>query len=302
MLATLLVISLAVFAAFEIIPGDPALSRLGKTATPEALFALREQMGLNSPFIVRYFKWITGCLHLDFGMSYSYMMPVSELVLSKLPITLMLTLLSILITIVVSVPVGIFLAKHADGIPDRIGYSTNQFIMALPSFFLGIIITYAFGFVLNMFKPGNYISYDSDFLGFLGYMVFPALSIAIPKCAMSVNFLRSAIITEAGKNYVRTAYSRGNSTMDVMYHHVLRNTMMPMVTFWGMVVIDMIAGTIVVEQVFSIPGLGRMLIGSISNRDYPVVEAIIFLIAVIVLLCNFLTDFIYRLLDPRQKS
>ncbi len=299
MCATLLVVSFFVFAAFAIIPGDPATSLLGTNATQESVAQLREQMGLNRPFLVRYGEWVGSFLCGDLGESYSYHIPVSSMIVEKLPITMMMSLIALLLTIICSVPLGVLLAKYTGSKLDKVGYAANQVMMSIPAFFLGIIFTYVFGLVLKWFRPGGYVSYTKDFWGFLKYLIMPSIAIAIPKCAMAVKLIRSSILTEAKKDYVRTAYSRGNSTTEVLYRHVLRNAMLPVVTFWGMAFTDMIAGSIVVEQVFNIPGLGRILLTSISNRDFPVVEAIIILIAVLVLATNFLVDILYRVLDAR---
>ncbi len=302
MLLTLLAVSFIVFAAFEIIPGDAAVSRLGSNATKESVEALRAQMGLDRPFMIRYLSWLAGFVKGDLGTSYSYNMPVSSMILEKLPITITLTIISMILTIGVSIPLSLLIAKYAGSKFDKVSYGVNQFAMAIPSFFLGILMSWFFGMVLKWFSPGGYISYKKNFGGFLSYLILPAIAIAIPKCAMSIKLLRSAILTEAGKDYVRTAYSRGLSTMEVLYRHVLKNAMIPLITFWGMAVADMIAGSIVVEQVFNIPGLGRILLTSISNRDYPVVEAVILLIAFVVLLMNFIVDVLYRVVDPRLRK
>lgn len=168
-------------------------------------------------------------------------------------------------------------------------------------FFSGILITLLFGLILHLFTPGGYVSYTKSIPGFLGYLFFPALAIALPKAAMAVKLLRSSIVQEMRQDYARTAYSRGNSTRNVMYRHLLKNAMIPVVTFLGMALADMIAGSIIIEQVFNIPGLGRILLTSISNRDYPVVEAIIVLLAFLVIFINFLVDFIYKKIDPRIR-
>ena len=299
MCITLLVVSFFVFAAFEIIPGDAVVSQLGTNATQEKVEQLREEMGLNRPFMVRYGEWVWNFVRGDLGESYSYHMPVSSMILEKIPITMTMSVMALILTMVCSVPIGVFLAKHTGSCADKIGYAANQMIMAVPAFFLGILFTYLFGLILKWFRPGGYVSYTKDFWGFFKYMIMPSIAIAIPKCAMSVKLIRSSILTESKKDYVRTAYSRGNSTTQVLYRHVLKNAMLPVVTFWGMAFTDMIASSIVVEQVFNIPGLGRILLTSISNRDFPVVEAVILLIAVLVLVTNFLVDILYRILDSR---
>ena len=299
MLVTLLLISFLVFLAFDIIPGDAAMAQLGTEATPERLEALREEMGLNKPLIERYFIWLVAFLQGDYGNSYKYNMPVADMISSKLPITIIMSLISFAIMVLVSLPVGIYTAKHNGKRIDRCMTVFNQVMMAVPHFFLGIIITYVFGLVLKLFVPGNYVSYEKDFGAFLSYIIFPCIAIAIPKIAMSVKLLKSSCVEEARKDYVRTAYSKGNNTSKVLYRHVLRNAMIPVVTLWGMTLADMLVGSIVIEQVFNVPGIGRILLTSISYRDYPVVQAIIVLIAVVVIVTNFCVDMIYQWIDPR---
>ncbi|MBQ2610517.1 MAG: ABC transporter permease [Butyrivibrio sp.] len=299
MIITLVVVSLCVFLAFSIIPGDPALKKLGTEASPELIAQTREQMGLNDPVIVRYFRWFGAFLQGDMGKSYNYSVPVAGMILNKIPITLTMAIMSFLLTIVVSIPVGIITAKHEGGILDRVVTVINQVIMAVPPFFSGILITFIFGMIFKFFKPGGFISYSEDFAGFVGYLIFPSIAVALPKIAMTVKMLRGSVIDEAKKDYTRTAYSRGNNTNGVLYRHVLKNALIPVITFLGMLLADMIAGSIVIEQVFGIPGISRILLTSISNRDYPVVEAIIMGIAMIVIVTNLLVDIIYRIVDPR---
>lgn len=299
MLITLFAVTLFVFLAFHVISGDPVTSMLGTTATPEKVEALREEMGLNDPVLIQYGRWAAGFLTGDMGTSYSYRMPVSQMVADKIPVTLTLTVMAFLIMVIIAVPLGIYTARHEGGIADRSIYIINQVIMAFPPFFAGILITLLFGRIFRLFTPGGYVSYQTDFGGFIGYMVFPAIAIALPKAAMAVKLLRSSVISEKNSDYVRTAYSRGNTTKAVLYKHVLKNALIPVITFLGMALADMIAGSIIIEQVFSIPGLGRILLTSISNRDYPVVMAIIVCIGMLVLVVNMVVDMIYGLIDPR---
>ena len=299
MLVTLLAVSFLVFLALSIIPGDAATNMLGTQATQESIEALREEMGLNDPFFVQYFRWLFGCLKGDFGTSYSYHMSVSSLIMDKLPITITLTIFSFIIIFVVSIPLGVFIAKHSGGVIDRVLTVLNQIIMSIPAFFSGIIITLVFGLILGLFTPGGFVSYKTDVAGFLGYLMFPSVAIAIPKISMTVKLLKESILEEYKKEYVRTAYSRGNSTTQVLYKHVLKNALIPVITFLGMTLADIVAGSIVIEQVFGIPGIGRILLTSISNRDFPVVQAIIIILAVIILVINFIVDIIYHKVDPR---
>lgn len=299
MIVTLLAVSFLVFLALSIIPGDAATNMLGTQATPESIVALREELGLNDPFFVQYFRWLFGCFTGDFGTSYSYHISVASLIMDKLPITITLTLMSFLIIFVISIPLGVFIAKHTGGVIDRVLTVLNQIVMSIPPFFSGILITLVFGLILGLFTPGGFVSYKSDIPGFLGYLIFPSIAIAIPKISMTVKLLKESILEEYKKEYVRTAYSRGNSTTQVLYKHILKNAIIPVITFLGMTLADIVAGSIVVEQVFGIPGLGRILLTSISNRDYPVVQAIIIILAVIILVINFIVDIIYQKVDPR---
>lgn len=299
LIATLAVVSFLVFAAFAVIPGDPATSMLGTQATPEKVEALREEMGLNDPLMERFGSWALHFIQGDLGTSYSYQMPVSSMIGEKIPVTLALTAMAFLMMVAIAVPTGIFCARHAGGFLDRSITVVNQVIMAIPPFFSGILITLFFGLILHWFTPGGYVSYTQSAGRFLGYLIFPALAIALPKAAMAVKLLRSSVLEEMKLDYVRTAYSRGNRTKSVLYRHVLKNALIPVVTFLGMTLADMVAGSIIIEQVFNIPGLGRILLTSISNRDYPVVQAIIVCIAFLVIFVNFTVDLIYKLVDPR---
>ncbi|MBQ6416349.1 MAG: ABC transporter permease [Butyrivibrio sp.] len=299
MIVTLVVVSFCVFLAFNVIPGDPALRKLGTEASQELIEQTRQQMGLNDPLLVRYARWFTSFLHGDMGTSYNYNVPVAGMIIDKIPITLTMAIMSFLLTILVSIPLGITTAKHENGLLDKTITITNQIIMAIPPFFSGILITFIFGMIFKLFTPGGFVSYTEDMSKFIRYLIFPSVAIALPKIAMTVKMLRSSLLDEAEKDYTRTAYSRGNNTSGVLYRHVLKNAMIPVITFLGMLLADMVAGSIVIEQVFSIPGISRILLASISNRDYPVVQAIIMGISAIVIVINLFVDIIYRIIDPR---
>ncbi|MDD6058707.1 MAG: ABC transporter permease [Clostridiales bacterium] len=301
-LITLLIVSFLLFLAFELIPGDPALAKLGTEATPEQVAQLREKMGLDRPLLERYASWVWSFFQGDFGISYDYGIPVASMVLDKLPITLTMTGMAFLIMLLLSIPMGIFTAKHSGGRLDSVLSSINQVVMSIPSFFTGILIMILFGIILRLFTPGNFVSYKEDWGRFLSYMLFPSVAVALPKAAMAVKMLRSALLTELKHDYTRTAYSRGNNTSGVLYRHVLKNAFIPVLTFFGMALADIFTGSIIVEQVFHIPGLGRILLTAISHRDYPVVEAIIMLMAAVVILVNLIVDLIYRKIDPRISA
>lgn len=302
MVFTILFVSFLVFLAFSVLPGDPATSLLGLNATKESVASLRLEMGLEDPLLVRYGRWIVGIFSGDLGNSYSYGIPVQELLRDKIYITLQITALSFFLLILVSIPLGIYTAKRNGSKTDRIIMVLNQITMSIPPFFMGILFTYLFGMVFHLFVPGGYISYKTNYIGFLTYIIFPALAIALPKIAMTTKVLRGAILEQIDQDYVRTAYSRGNDSNHVYYRHILKNAMIPLITFIGMIVTDMIAGSIIMEQVFQIPGLGRILLTSIINRDYPVVQAIIMYIALFVVVINFIVDILYRMIDPRIRE
>ncbi|MCR5687502.1 MAG: ABC transporter permease [Lachnospiraceae bacterium] len=299
---TVLLVTLFVFIAFELIPGDAATAKLGTSATPEAYEALREELGLTRPFFVRYFSWLFSFFFGDMGTSYSYGVSVRSMLASKLPITLTLTLMSFVMIIILSIPIGVLSSKYEDRAGAKALDVLGQLTMSVPPFFLGILITYFFGMVLRLFTPGGFVSYDVNPVRFAAYLFFPSLAIALPKAAMSIKLLKTSILSERKLDYVRTAYSRGNSSMDVMYKHVLKNAIIPVITFLGMTLADIVAGSLVIEQVFSIPGYGRLLITSISNRDYPVVQAIIAIIAMLVIIINLIVDVLYQVMDPRLRG
>ncbi len=300
-LLTLLGISVLVFFAFQVIPGDPTVRILGTQATPEKVAALREQLGLNEPALLRYFHWVIDFVRGDFGQSYSYNMPVSALLSGKIAITAALTGMAFLMVLLMAIPIGVLRARYAHSIPDRISMVLNQLIMSVPPFFIGIIFTYVFGLVLKLFVPGAFVRFSADPAGFWGYLVFPALAIAMPKSAMVVKLLRSSMIRELSEDYVRTAYSRGNSRWQVLRRHVMRNAIIPVVTFLAVTLVDIIAGSIIIEQVFAIPGMGRLLLTSIIGRDLPVVQTIIMIISLAVITVNYLADISYKYIDPRIR-
>lgn len=303
LIITLLLISFLTFAAFSIIPGDAALSRLGKDASPAQVETLREEMGLNDPLPERYVRWIGGIATGDFGDSYRYEgTSVSSLLKDRLPVTVLLSVISLIIILVFSVPLGIAGARHAGEWSDVLTNQLTQIMMAVPPFFLGMILTYVFGLVLHFFQPGKFTLPSENFTESVKYLFFPALAIALPKIAMVVKFLRNSVLSEMNKDYVRTAFSKGNTKTGVLYGHILKNALIPVITFLAMVIAEILAGSIIVEQVFSVPGIGRLLITSISNRDYPVVQAIVLYITAVVVIINFIVDTLYQFLDPRVKT
>lgn len=302
LIIALLLISIIVFLAFSVLPADASIVKLGQNATPERIAALRAEMGLDQPVLVRYIQWLGAAVRGDFGTSYQYTgTRVVDLAGGRLGTSAVLSVLSFLMVVFVSIPVGIFAARRRSA-PARAAVTTVIHItMGVPSFFLGVLITWLFSLILRWFTIGRYISPAESLSQSIAYLVFPAVAIALPKIAMTVKFLVSSIRSELHKDYVRTAYAKGCSRSRVFYGHVLKNSLVPVITFMGIIIAEIVAGSIVVEKVFSVPGIGLMLVTAITNRDYPVVEAAVLLIAVVVIVINFLVDVIYKLIDPRVE-
>lgn len=299
---TLLLVSFIAFLLFQIVPGDPVTSMLGTEYSEERAESLREELGINKPVIVRYVNWLTDFVKGDFGISYKYKMPVSRLISDKMPVTMYLAVITLIVIVIISIPLGVFMARFGHRKVSKIFDIVNQSVMAVPSFFLGIMITIIFGLVLKWFTPGKYVSYRDDFNGFIMYLIPAAFAVAIPKIAMMVKFLKNSLIREMDSDYVRTAYSKGAGENRVLFCHVLRNGLMPAITLLGMIIAEIMAGSIVVEQVFNLPGLSAILVSSVSTRDYPVVQAIVVYIAFVVIITNCIVDILYHIIDPRVKN
>ena len=301
LLLTMVIVSLLAFVAFDLISGDPATAMLGTEATPEKVAALREQLGLNRPLMVRYGEWLLGFFTGDLGVSYSYRQPVWDLIAPKVLVTLCLSGLTFVLIVAVSIPLGLRSARSSGGILGGVRTLVNQLCMAVPPFFTGILLSWLFSTLLRWFVHGQFPGLDKDLGGSLKYLFFAALALAIPRIAMTVRMLRSTVQGEMRKDYVRTAISRGNDRGGVLYRHVLKNALVPVVTFLAQTMAEIVASSIVVEQVFAIPGLGRMLVSSIANRDYHTVQAIVVILAFWVVLAGTVADLLNQRIDPRLR-
>ncbi len=301
LIITLFVVSLLAFLAFQIIPGDPTTKILGTSATPEKVAQLRSELGLDRPVMIRYLDWLGSFVRGEFGTSYTYRRDVSVLLSDKLPVTVLLTVISFLITVVISVPLGILAGSTRRKWVDHIFVILDQVLMAIPPFFFGIISCFLFGIVLKWFMPGNFISLKESPARCIAYLILPAVCLALPRIAMTVRMLRSSVQEELAQNYVLTARSRGLSRGGIIQRHVLKNAMIPVVTFLAVSAAEIMTGTIIIEQVFTIPGTGRLLVSSIGNRDFPVVQAIIVILAAWIVIVNFAADMLNRWMDPRMR-
>ena len=291
---TIFLVSVLCFLAFNVIRGDPASVVLGTTASAEQAAALRKEMGLDLSLAARYFQWMGNVLSGNLGNSLRFHgESVSGLILSRLPVSLFLTLLSLLFILIISAPLSLMSMHRKTKIPGTIINFFTAIGMGIPNFFLGIIFIWVFGVVMRFFLPGVYSGY--------GDLIFPALAIAIPNAAILIKFLRSAISKELGSDYVRTAYSKGAGHFLVLRRHALRNAVIPSIAVLGMITAEILSGSIIIEKVFSIPGIGLLLLGAISSRDYPLVQSLVVYIAFIVIFINTLVDILIQLVDPRIR-
>ncbi|MDL2248476.1 ABC transporter permease [Tyzzerella sp. OttesenSCG-928-J15] len=301
-ISSLIIISLIVFFVFQILPGDPALIILGADADPNQLEALRESLGLNLPLAERYINWVKGALTGDFGTSIRYNIPVSQLIMSRLPVTAALGLMAIAMSIIIGLFFGIVISKYRNSPFGHILSLLTQLGLAIPTFWLGIMLMLIFSVILNIFPSGRYISIENDFWGFWKSLFLPALALAIGNGVVIVRFLKSSVESNMEKDYVRTAKSRGSSNNRILFVHVLRNACLPVITIIGMIAAETLSGSIIVENVFSLPGLGQLIVTSIATRDLPLVQATCLYIAFIVVSINFIVDGIYKIADPRLRG
>ncbi len=301
LLATLFATSVIVFLVLEILPGDPALMLLGVDATDEQLAALREELGLNRPAFTRYLAWTIGLLQGDFGMSYSYKVPVSGLIVERLYLTYPLALNAMAITMLLALSLGIFAASRHNKLGDVLVMSLSQIGISIPSFWFGILLVLLFAVHLGWFSAGGFAGWGNPAAGYKS-LLLPSLSLAVVQAAILTRITRSAVLEVLREDFVRTARAKGLSRGAILWGHVLRNAMIPVITVAGLLFGALLTGAIVVEQVFSLPGLGRLVFQAISNRDIEVVKAVVILLAFTVVMVNFFVDLLYAAIDPRLKA
>ena len=299
---TLFLVSILSFASFRLIPGDAAILSLGTEATEEQIEALRLEMGLNRGFGEQYLSWLKNFISGNLGNSSRFRgASVSGIILERLPVTFALAFLSFLIIIFIAVPVSILSVRKENSLSDRIVTTLTALNISIPGFFLGILFIWIFGLIFRLFIPGAFVSYEENPAAFWSYLIFPALAIALPNAAWVTKFLRAAIFREFRSDYVRTARSKGGSHSHLLGAHVLKNASLPVITILAMIAGEILSGSIVIEQVFGIPGIGRLLIASITARDYPVIQTLIIYIAFAVILANTLADIALQSIDPRIR-
>ena len=298
---TVILTSIVVFAVLEVLPGDPAQVMLGTEARPDTLRALRAQMGLDAPVLVRYGRWVGGMVVGDFGQSYTYKVPVAELLGPRLAVTLPLSVLALLLSTALALPLG-FLAAANPGRPQDwavIGFS--QLGLSVPNFWLAILLVLLFAVRLRWFASGGFPGWSAGYADAVRALILPAVAIALPQAAILARVTRSAVLETIGLDYVRTARAKGLGRAATLRRHVLRNALIPVTTIVGLQLAFLVAGAIVIENVFYLPGLGRLLYQAIAQRDLVVVEDVVVLLALIVAALSFLTDLVHAAIDPRPK-
>lgn len=298
---TLVLVSLITFFVFQIMPGNPARIMLGTEASESEVLHLEKQLGLDDPLLIQYKDWVKGILTADFGQSIKYSQPVSDLIIGRLPVTLSLALMSIIMVVVVAIPLGVFMAQRQNKLSDLVFSSVTQLGMAIPSFWFGMLLIMYLGMVFSFFSVSGYVPWSESVQGALGSLLLPAITIALPQIAVKFRYVRNSILEQIGQDYVRTAESRGLGDRLIMFKHVLKNAMIPVLTIFGIILAEVVAGTVIVEQVFGLPGLGSLLVSSINYRDFPLVQGTVIYITLAVVIVNFIIDLLYTLIDPRIR-
>ena len=300
-LVTLALATVVVFAIVEVLPGDPALVMLGTDARPDTLAALRAQYGFDQPLIVRYVHWIGGLLSLDLGTSHAYGTSVARLIGDRLAVTLPLGALALVWAILVAVPLGVFAAWKHGTAGDWGVMGFTQIGISVPNFWFGIVLVLLLAVSWQVFPAGGFPGWDQDLAGSLRALVLPALALSLSELAILTRVTRSAMLDTLREDYVRTARAKGAPERVVLFRHALRNALIPVTTVAGLIAGFLVAGAVIVESVFRLPGIGSLVYDSINNRDLIVIKNVVVLFTILVLLVNLLVDLAYALLDPRPR-
>ena len=302
LIGTLVGASVVVFWVLEILPGDAAQMMMGPDAAPEAVTALAHKLGLDRPPLERYLAWVGGLLTGNLGDSYAYSSPVSELLLERLSLTVPLALMAMALTTVLALGAGVFAAMRHNRLGDVGLMGLTQVGIAIPNFWFAILLILLFSVHLQWFAAGGFPGWEEGWAQGLKAMLLPAISLAVVQSAILARFTRSAVLDVLREDFVRTARAKGLSRRQTVWGHVLRNAMIPVITVMGLQFAELLAGTIVVENVFYLPGLGRLIFQAISNRDLIVVRNCVMFLAAMVVVVNFIVDVLYAVIDPRVKA
>ena len=302
LLASLIVASLVVFAAVEIVPGDPARFMLGINAQPDTVAALRAELGLDRSLVERYFSWVGGLFTGDLGVSYTYRSPVSEIVAERMQVSLPLAVYALVLTVVIAFPVGMLAAGSRGGAVDTLFTGATQLGIAVPNFWFALLLILLFSVNLGWFSAGGFPGWEAGLLPGLQALTLPAIALALPQASILARVLRSSLIDTLSDDYIRTARAKGLSAGQALRRHALRNAMIPVFTIIGLQFSFLIAGAVIIENVFFLPGLGRLVLQAITQRDLIVVESVVMLLVLAVILVNFVVELAYAWIDPRLRK
>lgn len=302
LIVTLLVISFVIFLVMEAVPGDPAEIMLGTSAAPDTLAALRHQLGLDQPFMVRYADWLIGLVQGNLGNSYTYHTPVAQLIGERLTVTLPLTGLAVLLSVSISLPLGVVAASKPNGIVDIVASLFSQIGIAVPNFWIGLLLILGFALALGWFPAGGFPGWEDGFWPSITALLLPAIALAIPQAAVLTRVTRAAVIEITNEDFVRTARAKGATPSHALWRHVVPNALIPVVTMLGMQISVLIAGTVLVENVFTLPGMGTLAYQALAQRDLIVIQNVVLFFAAIVMGVNFIVDALYTVLDPRLRT
>lgn len=302
LMISLAVASLVIFFVIEVLPGDPATFMLGINAQPDTVAALRSELGLNVGPVQRYFTWVAGLLTGDLGTSYTYRTDVSDMVGDRLWVSLPLTIYALFLSTVIAFPAGIYAASRRGKIGDISVMGATQLGVAVPNFWFAMMMVLIFAINLRWFSAGGFSGWDKGFAVALKSLTLPAISLALPQAAILTRVMRSSLLDVLGEDFMRSARAKGLSRGQALRRHALRNALIPVLTIIGLQFSFLLAGSIIIEQVFFLPGLGRLVFQSISQRDLIVVESVVMLLVFSVIVVNFLVDLAYAVADPRLRA
>ena len=302
LLATLAGASVIIFLVLDALPGNAADMLMGADASPEALRALTVKLGLDQPLLYRYLHWVQGLVVGDLGNSYVYGTPVAGLIAERLALTIPLAVMSMLCTVVLALAAGVYAAANHNRLGDVGVMTLSQFGIAVPNFWFAILLILLFSVKLQWLSAGGFAGWDEGIVSGIRSLLLPAISLAVVQAAILARVTRSAVLEVLREDFARTARAKGLSRRAVLWRHVLRNAMIPVMTVMGLQFANLLAGTIIIENVFYLPGLGRLIFQSISNRDLIVVRNCVMLLAAMVVIVNFVVDVLYAVIDPRIKA
>ena len=298
---SLLVASVVIFAVIEIIPGDPAAFMLGMNASPDTVAALRRELGLEGDPLTRYLAWAGGMLTGDFGISYTYRVPVAQLVADRLQVSLPLAAYALILSTAIALPVGMLAAARRGSLTDLSVMGATQLGIAIPNFWFAILLVLVFSIKLGWVGAGGFPGWEAGLWPGLRALTLPAIALALPQASIMARIMRSAVLETLSQDYIRTARAKGLSHRQAVFRHALRNALIPVLTILGLQFSFLLAGAIIIENVFFLPGLGRLIFQGITQRDLVVVGSVVMLLVFAVILVNFLVDLAYALADPRLR-